>query len=362
MSSTSGSPLAHGDAVLVTGGCGFLGSHLVDALVVHGFGVVAASRNPTRYRNSSARYCALDLHSYDATRALILDVKPCAIIHTANPGPMCPPAAHLKDYQATKNLLELAYTTPSVIAFIYTGSAQAISNSSGSQKITEADAIFHTRSSAPTAYARWKAESEQLTLTFNRPIAHLSGSLRTVVIRLPGIYGPRDGQLAPGLLQATNTIIPRLQFGGNKPVHEWIYVESAANAHLLAAKALLDGNVPGIDGEAFFVADEEPVRFWDFARKLWAAAGDKNAPRLEKRILLPWAPVIALATLVEFLTIIFTLGRGIPPMSRHHLEYMRFGAWWDTSKARERLQYEPLVSTDEGIARAVTWYQQELKK
>jgi sterol-4alpha-carboxylate 3-dehydrogenase (decarboxylating) len=351
--------------VLVTGGCGFLGSHIVDALVADHFAVVAISRNPTRYCNPDARYVALNLHNAEAVAALIDHVQPYAIVHTVTAGPNAPRAAHDKEYKATKNLLEIAHQAPSVKAFIYTSSAEAVANLNGSHKLSETDAVLHTDASAPTNYARVKAASERLIRSFNRSVAcserGYAGSLRTVILRMPGIYGPRDGSIAPGLLQGTNTLVSRLQFGDNKSLNEWIYVESAASAHLLATKALLNDDVSGIEGEVFFFSDGEPLRFWDFARKLWAAAGDKNVSRPEKRIVSPWAPIVALATLVELLTFIFTFGRMIPPMSRHHLQYMRFGAWWDIGKARERLQYEPLVSTDEGIRRTVAWFQQKSK-
>jgi sterol-4alpha-carboxylate 3-dehydrogenase (decarboxylating) len=259
-------------------------------------------------------------------------------------------------------LLEIARNAPSVKAFIYTSSVEAVANSNGLHKLSEANAVLHTDASAPTSYARVKAASEHLIINFKQRVAFsdrtYTGSLRTVVLRMPGIYGPRDRKITPGLLQGTNTLISRLQFGDNKSINEWIYVENAASAHLLAMKALLNGNAPSIDGEAFFISDGEPLPFWDFARKLWATAGDKNVSHPEQRIFCPWAPVVALATLVEFLTFFFTFGRIIPPMSRHHLQYMRFGAWWDIGKARERLQYEPLVSTDEGISRTIAWFQQ----
>lgn len=150
-----------------------------------------------------------------------------------------------------------------------------------------------------------------------------------------GIYGPRDGSITPGLLKGTNTFITRVQLGDNKPMHEWVYVESAAHAHVLATKALLStasSHEKQVDGEAFFITDGEPVRFWDLARKLWAASGDKNCRHLDKLIVIPWWPLVPLAILTEMLCFIFTLGRKTPGLSRRHLQYMRFGAWWILGK------------------------------
>lgn len=344
--------------ILVTGGCGFLGSHIVDALVAAQLPVVAVSRNPIRYCNPNASYMVCDYTNPEATATIIANVRPRAIIHTITAGPMAPWPAQQKDYLATKSLLEAARDASSVKAFIYSGSADALVNSSGSRKapLSETDAILHSFKSSPTGYSRTKAASEALVLK-------VSGTeLLTAVLRMPGIYGPRDGSVTPGLLKGTNKIFTRVQLGDNKPMHEWIYVESAAHAHVLAAKALLSA-IPSLEkqvhGEAFFITDGEPVRFWDFARKLWAAAGDKNCIHMDndKLIVIPWWPLVALAILTEVLCYILTLGRKNPGLSRHHLQYMRFGAWWDIGKARERLGYVPLVDTDEGLRRTVAWFQ-----
>jgi sterol-4alpha-carboxylate 3-dehydrogenase (decarboxylating) len=65
-----------------------------------------------------------------------------------------------------------------------------------------------------------------------------AGFLKTVVLRVPALYGPRDLQVSGALIARANTIATPVQFGHGKAKHEWLYLESAALAHILAAKAL----------------------------------------------------------------------------------------------------------------------------
>lgn len=55
-----------------------------------------------------------------------------------------------------------------------------------------------------------------------------------------------------------------------------VSTENVANAHLLAMHALLDPlRANGkVDGEAFNIADDNPLPFWDVQRIIWRTAGD----------------------------------------------------------------------------------------
>lgn len=260
-----------------------------------------------------------------------------------------------------------------VQALVYTGSALAVSNSSGlrSTGLTEEEAVMHTETSSPDPYSRNKAASDTLVLgantrlskTEDNPITNdFQGCLHTAVIRVRGIYGPRDSSIIPGILKIANSFATRIQFGDNVPVHEWVYVESCARAHVLVAKALLDrqrGEDLAVGGEAFFVTDGTPMKFWDFSRKIWKYAGDEKGAQGYGIIKVPWWIVIAMAAVTEWVCWILTFGRMIPPFSLHHVAYMRKGAWFSIEKAEKRLRYTPLVDTDEGIRRAVEWFQKE---
>lgn len=343
--------------ILVIGGCGFLGSHVVEAFLNDGgFRVVAISRNPTKYLNAGTTYIACDATEHKEIAALIEKVKPSVIVHIITPGPFALPDAHLRDDAATKNLIELAQNSPSVKAFIYTGSVEGIANFSGARKepLSESDAILYTNKTGPSAYARSKGSSDALVL-------HANGEdLLTAVLRFPLMYGPRDQGISPSQLKIANTFMTRIQLGDNKVVHDFIYIESAAWAHVLAAKVLLGPRKDSenrVDGEAFFITDGVPMKFWDFVRNLWAAAGDEKSKRVDNVIIIPWWVVLGLATIIEVLCNVVTFGRGTPAVTRLHFSFMRKGTWLSIEKARQRLGYSPLVRTEAGIKRTVAWFQ-----
>jgi sterol-4alpha-carboxylate 3-dehydrogenase (decarboxylating) len=348
--------LALRPTVLVTGGSGFLGSHVVDAFVKTGrYRVVALSRNPTVHCNPLAEYVASDVTKHNDMTAVIEQIQPTIIAHTITPGPFARPYLHNEDFLATRNLVELAVRTASVKAFVYSGSVEVVANSSGAcqRPLREEEAILHNFQSAPSAYARAKTCSDAVVLKANGP------SLRTVVLHLPGIYGPRDSNVGLNLMKMANTFMTRVQLGNNEVVHDFIYVESAAHAHVLAAEAILrPGNTEHrADGETFFITDGVPTKFWDFARAVWTAAqGDRT--RFDKVIVVPWWIVLALATVSEAIYYIFTFGRKTAPLTRLHVRYMKEGAWFSIDKAKERLGYVPLVETEEGIQKTVAWFRE----
>jgi len=357
---------------LVLGGCGYLGSHIVEALHSDGsfFPIIAASRNPTRCHIPEASYKPCDITDETQVLKLLDEVQPIIIFHS-----VAPDANESEDvqyrinYESTKRLLEIARKHVAVKALIYAGSARSVASESHSRStpLTEDVAVLHDLSSNGSPYERTKGAADSLTLKMNTPKSSekeskgYQGMLLTAVIRVPALYGRRDLRTSARILQRANTRATRVQLGNNQAKHEWLYLENAAHAHVLAAKALVDtqrGEKDArVDGEAFFVTDGAPLRFWDFSRKMWVAAGDESCTNPQNIREIPMGLAVAIATLVEWTLWIFTIGRVRPTLSAPQLRYIDRGSWWSIDKARVRLGYEPLCSTDEGIQRTVEWFQ-----
>lgn len=346
--------------ILVTGGCGFVGFHIVSALLEQHLGssVHVISRNPNKNLCHGAQYHAADISRIDQVQAVFGQIRPSLIIHTASP---VIHGAHVKNslfaltnMLGTRNLLEAAASCPSVKGFIFTSSTEVMEGSV--HRLTKEDAPLRTLpGSKGDLYSKSKAAADQLVLDANRP-----GKFHTICLRPSGIYGERDGQHIPGSLKALESGHHKFQIGDNKNLFDVCSVGNVARVHVLAVKALLDsrehdGGIK-VGGEAFFITDGKPIPFWDFERKIWAAAG-VNVSQNEVTVVPAWM-MLNLATFIEWVYRIFTLGQRKPETFRRNiLEHTCLPKTYSIDKAKELLGYEPEDDRDEQIQKAVAWAQ-----
>ncbi|CAF9937180.1 hypothetical protein IMSHALPRED_011048 [Imshaugia aleurites] len=349
--------------VLVVGGCGFVGYHIVNAFVQDSTwsSVHIMSRNPSRNQVEGAHYHSGSLTSLEQLQSLLAEVRPSLIIHTASPNGFGD-AGDERYFQevnvkGTQNLLKAAIASDYVKSFIYTSSVEVMEGSSHSF-LTE-DAQMSTLTSRADYYAKTKAIADQAVLDANE-----MGGLRTLCLRLAAVYGERDSQAIPGALEALQTGRNRYQIGDNKNLFDSVSAANAARSHLLAAKALLRQPEDGsrkVDGEAFFITDGNPVPFWTFERLIWSAAGDKMTP--EQVTVVPAWFMLSLASVVEWLYWVFTLGLKRPKVLRRQImTYTCCPRTYSIVKARERLGYQPVDDRDEQIRRGLEWAQRAQKE
>ena len=357
--------------ILVTGGGGWLGSHIVERLVSDSqFSAIVSTLEPNVVANRrvpGATYHVCDISNAKEFVKLLNLVKPRVIMHTVGPGFFAPPEAHYRvTYDLSRQLVAIARKHSSVQALVYTCTAEAVrmTPEMNSSPLKEEDATIYNLSSGPNAYARTKSAVDALVRESNTPEAldnntgNYQNQLLTTVLRVTGLYGPRDRLTIGEILLNVNTSKSQFQIGPNELVHDFIHVDNCALAHVLAAQALLNPKEERADGQAIFVSDGKPKKFWDFVHKIYELGGDANwapnGPRKSYQI--PFWLVVYPVVFLEWLFWAFTFGKLRPNSNSTTFEYMKTGCWFDIGKAKRALGYEPMFDTDEGLKRAMQWF------
>jgi UDP-glucose 4-epimerase len=308
-----------GRHVLVTGGAGFIGSHLVEALVAGGADVaVIDSLSTGRLSNLRGVEGRVTLHALDlATDDLrpVLRARPVdALFHLAGNANVTRSVAEPRDdfrrnVVATVNVLDALRNTSPRTSLVFTSSA-TVYGEGASVPIREDDPLVPI-----SPYGASKLACEH----YVRLYAHLYG-LRTGTARLFSVYGPRlRKQVIYDLMCKLASDPEELPMHGDgSQVRDMNHVASMVSGLLVIA-----GRAP-LSGECYNVAAGRQYTIRELAERLCAAMG--VAPRFA------WSGEV------------------------------RSGetqAWYpDISRARA-LGYEPTMDLEEGLADTVRWFREE---
>jgi UDP-glucuronate 4-epimerase len=308
--------------ILVTGGAGFIGSHLVEKLLAGGHGVAILDDfndyyDPEIKRENIAAVSKdvaihrVDLREDAAVRNLFHGEKFDTIMHLAARAGVRPSIQHPRLYydtnvNGTLHLLEAARVT-GVERFIFASSSSVYGIS---KTVPFSEDLHLTQTISP--YAATKIAGEFLCSTFS----HLY-KLRAVALRYFTVFGPRQ---RPDLAihQFTKKISagqPIDQFGDGSTRRDYTYIDDIIQGTMAA----LEYNGPLFD--IFNLGESETVQLKDLISAIEDALGKKA--RINR---LPEQP-------------------GDVPLTCA-----------DISKARKLLGYKPTTPLKEGLPRFVDWF------
>jgi nucleoside-diphosphate-sugar epimerase len=186
-------------------------------------------------------------------------------------------------------------------------------------------------------YAHTKALAEQLVLQ-----ANAEHHLLTCALRPHLIWGPGDQHLIPRLLDRARQGKLR-QVGDGKNLIDAVYIDNAAEAHLLAADRLAPG--AALCGNAYFISNGEPVNCWEFINQILGLSG---VPPIQRRI--SYGAAYAAGAALEGIWTL--LGRTDEPrMTRFLAAQLATSHYYNIDAARRDLGYEPRISMAEGLRR-----------
>jgi len=304
---------------LVTGGAGFIGSHIVEALVRQGHAVRVVDDFSTGKRENLASLLdKIDLHEVSITDRAALDealrgvdyVFHLAALASVPRSVADPVGNNSVNVDGTLNVL-LAARDAGVRRVTYAGSSSAYGN---------IESEFKSEDMAPcplSPYAVAKLAAEYYCQAFTEVYG-----LETVTVRYFNVFGPRQdphsayAAVIPKFVTAMLAGQPPMVEGDGLQSRDFTYIDNVVHGTLLAA------HTPGVAGRTFNIACGDRIDLLEMIALLNDILGAQIKPE-------------------------FVAPR--PGDVRHSRA--------DISQARQLLGYEPVVSFREGLARTLAWYE-----
>jgi nucleoside-diphosphate-sugar epimerase len=316
--------------VLVTGGGGFLGSAICRQLLTRGDRVIAYQRRAAP---------ELGAHGAEIVQGDLLDLARleqhmtgcAAVIHTAGKAGVWGvyDDYHSVNVKGTENVVKACRAVD--IGHLVFTSSPSVAHGGGDIEGGDESLPYPDHYASP--YPATKAQAERLVMAAN------GAELGTVSLRPHLIWGPGDPHLLPRLLERARR--GRLALPGADKLIDTVYVENAAEAHLLALDALLEGRDVG--GKTYFISNDEPLPQRDIISGLLRAANVSVEIK-------PVSPAVARAAgaLLEGAWRLLRLDSE-PPITRWSAEQLSTAHWYDISAAKRDLAYRPRVSIAQGL-------------
>jgi len=238
--------------VLITGGTGFIGSHLVDALTKKGHDVTAIDKGGLDYRNPSAKYIIENLRDPETAMRYIKNFD--IVFHLASNFSVVkstedPRFDFENNFLLTFNVLD-AMRRNNVKKIVFTSTSAVYGKQ---QKFPIRDDISFEEMRPISNYAAAKLASEVYIHSFS----NLYG-IEGLVLRLANVVGPRSNHgIIPDLVRKIKSNPTRLEVLGNgKQKKSYIHISDCVNAILMASEKYKGFDVFNVGSEEWITVDE----------------------------------------------------------------------------------------------------------
>jgi len=308
---------------VVTGGGGFIGSHLVERLLARGDEVTVFDNAPPpehqRPARSRARHVTGDILDRSAlARAITPGVD--VVYHLAAIVGVDRYLARPLDvidinFSGTRNVLDLAEQASARV--VVASTSEVFGKNPAVPWREDDDRVLGSTSADRWAYSSSKALTEHLTFAFAR-----QRELPATIVRYFNAYGPRQrpGFVASRSVHRALNNRPLVVYDGGRQTRCFTYVEDAIEGTLLAAEH------PAAVGEAFNIGSMSEATVAELVELVRELTGDT-------------APVTAIDTGTA-------LGRSYEDLPRRVP---------DNTKARQTLGWQCTTSLQDGLNRTIDW-------
>jgi dihydroflavonol-4-reductase len=332
------------DRILITGAAGFIGSHLIDYLIEQGITL-------SQLRLVVAPWDTLDnLNHLDLSKLEIItaDIRDKSAMKKAVKGMnyVYHLAARIDfdgktyaEYEdvnvvATRHLAQACRKQP-IKKFIFYSSIGVFGLPAGIGNIENWDET-HPKTYT-NFYGKSKWEGEKVLIE-----EHKKTGLPYAIIRPASVYGPREKGPTLALYKAIKNKQFLMIGDGNNKMH-YVYVKDLVAATYLAAKSRR------ISGD-YIIAGNKPTTFKKIVRAIATSIG-KTTPSWH----IPQTVALVMGHGLELIGNIIGVK---PPLFPSRVRTMTTTYFYNISKAKRELGYNPQVSFQQGVKITGRWYQQ----
>ena len=318
--------------VLITGASGFVGGHLARTLHAKGYSLRILARRTSNLKKLSA----IDFERFEGDITDPVSLIPAVenvdyIYHSGGLIKARSEAEFIEvNGDGTKNVCAVAQThAPNLKRMVYISSQAACGPGEGTKPKDEMSPC-----NPLTPYGASKRLGEKWTQQFKLP---------WTIVRPPAVYGPEDHGMFEFFKVVAGHIRPTLGSDGKASV---AYIDNLVDGIIKA------GERPEGMEQIFFIADDSAYAKSELAQIIKTALNTWAIP-----IRFPaWA-----VRLVARISESFAKGFGRAALFDSHKANELLAENWliSINKARMLLEYDPKVSTEDGLTRTARWYRQE---
>jgi 2-alkyl-3-oxoalkanoate reductase len=322
--------------VLVTGGSGFLGSHVAEQLKARDHDVICLVRGSSNTAFLETLGVTLAKGAVDDRASLDAAARNVdAVIHCAG----LVKAKSREEFDrvhvdGTTFLLDACIANaPKLRRFVHVSTAGVMGPGRPGEKLS-ADAPTNPQ----TMYAKSKLAGEGAALAFK-------DKLPITILRPPAIYGPRDNEILQFFQMVRRTRVA-VRLGDSMKSLSMVYGADCADACIRAIEA----DVPS--GSIYFVDDGRSYAFEDLARAIATGYGFDllGTVKVPKAIIRAAAKVSDVYAKAADKAVMFSSDK----LGELFIEHFVV----DASRAREDLGWEPKVMFPEGARLTAQWYRE----
>ncbi|XP_066433060.1 3 beta-hydroxysteroid dehydrogenase type 7 isoform X3 [Eleutherodactylus coqui] len=356
-------PAAEGQVYVVTGGCGFLGSHLVRMLVERSSNVseirvfdlhLDEALRTLSNDNVKVRLIQGDISSLEDVRAALTGGH--LVIHTASLVDVWGrvPASKVTSVNVTgtENVLRVC-EEEGIQYLVYTSSMEVVGPNLHGDPFYRGNEDTEYTVCHNHPYPLSKSKAEKMVLEANGKEIHGGKTLYTCSLRPTGIYGEGHELMRQFYQQGLRTGRRVFRAISASTEHGRVYVGNVAWMHLLAAHEL-QTRPSVLGGQVYFCYDHSPYESYeDFNMEFLSACGFRM---IGSRPLVPYFMLYLLALFNSILQwLLRSFCNYTPVLNPYTLAVASTTFTVQTDKAERHFGYKPLFNWEESKRHTIAW-------